>query len=150
MTGQLRIVVLDASPTSRKILEVILHRAGHQVVCFEDGLAALRALFEHGPADLLLLGLDLPKIDGFEVLKYLRGEPRFHSMGTVALLDERDGVLVRLKARLAGVQQVVTKPLVRQQIVALVSDYARRMPSNQPTGSGALEGGEALPRLERE
>lgn len=123
VTGQLRVMVLDASPTSRKILEVILHREGHQVVCFDDSLEALRFLSRHGAADLLFLGLELPKMDGFKVLQYLRGEPRFHLMGTIALLNERDGILVRLKARLAGAQQVVTKPLVRQRIVALVSEY---------------------------
>ena len=131
MTGKLRIMVLDVSPTSRKILEVILQREGHQVVCFDDSLEALRFLSRHGPADLLFLSLDLPKMDGFEVLKYLRGDPRFHSIGTIALLGERDGVLVRLKARLAGVQQVVTKPLVRQRIVDLVSTYACQSASAQ-------------------
>jgi twitching motility two-component system response regulator PilG len=123
MQRQLRIMVLDASPTSRKILEVILCREGHQVACFGDPLAALRFLCRHGPADLLFLGLDLPKMDGFEVLKCLRGKSRFRSMALVSLLNEHNGVLVRLKARLAGAQQVVTKPLVRQQIVAMVSAY---------------------------
>ncbi len=131
MTGQLRIIVLDTSKTSRKILEVILQREGHLVACFDDPLEALRALSRHGPADLLLLALDFPHMDGFEVLKYLRGEPRFHSMGTIALLGKRDGILVRLKARLAGAQQVMTKPLVRQQIVALVSNYAYKSASAQ-------------------
>ena len=58
MQRQLRIIVLDASPTSRKILEVILQREGHQVACFDDSLEALRFLTRHGPADLLFLGLD--------------------------------------------------------------------------------------------
>ena len=154
MTGQLKIIVLDTSPTTRKILEVILHREGHLVACFDDPLEALRALSRHGPADLLLLSLDLPTMDGFDVLKYLRGEPRFHSMGTIALLGERDGILARLKARLAGAQQVVTKPLVRQQIVDLVSKYACRsasvQESNQLTGSASLEDGEVASCVERE
>jgi CheY-like chemotaxis protein len=153
VTGQLRIIVLDTSPTTRKILEVILHREGHQVACFDESPEALRALSRHGPADLLFLGLDLPKMDGFEVLKYLRGEPRFHPMGIIAILAERDGVLVRLKARLAGAQHVVTKPLVRQQIVALVSEYACRsasaQESNQLTGSTSLEDSEVACCLER-
>ena len=153
MIGQLRIIVLDTSPTTRKILEVILQREGHQVACFDDPLEALRVLSRHGPADLLLLSLDFPTMDGFEVLKYLRGEPRFHSMGTIALLGERDGILVRLKARLAGAQQVVTKPLVRQQIVDLVSNYAWQrasaQASNLPTGSASLQDSEMAVRLER-
>jgi CheY-like chemotaxis protein len=147
-------MVLDTSPTSRKILEVILRREGHQIASFDDSLEALRFLSRHGPADLLFLGLDLPKTDGFEVLKYLRGEPRFHSMGIIALLGERDGILVRLKARLAGAQQVVTKPLVRQQIVALVSTYACQsasaQESNQLNGSVSLEDNEVASCLERE
>src|SRR5215469_12908885 len=77
---QLRALVLDTSPTTRKILEVILHREGHQVACFADSVVALRFLSQHGPADLLFLSLELPGLDGFDVLKYLRGKPRFHSM----------------------------------------------------------------------
>jgi CheY-like chemotaxis protein len=139
MQRQLRIMVLDVSQTSRKILEVILRREGHQVACFDDSLEALRFLSRHGPADLLLLGLDLPKMDGFDVLKYLRGKPRFRSMASVALLNERDGVLVRLKARLAGAQQLVTKPLVPQRIVALVSEYSYRRASAQEADQQARE-----------
>ena len=89
MRRRLRIMVLDASPTSRKILEVILRREGHQVACFADPLAALRFLCRQGPADLLFLGLDLPRMDGFEVLRRLRGQPRFRSMACMALLNER-------------------------------------------------------------
>jgi CheY-like chemotaxis protein len=50
---QLRIMVLDTSQPSHKILEVILRREGHQVACFDDSLAALRFLCRPGPADLL-------------------------------------------------------------------------------------------------
>jgi twitching motility two-component system response regulator PilG len=129
--GQLRVMVLDTSPTSRKILEVILRREGHQVACFADSLEALRFLSQHGPADLLFLGMALPTMDGFDVLKYLRGEPRFHSMVSIALLSEHDGILSRVKARLAGAQLVVMKPLVRQRIVALVLGYPRLSASAQ-------------------
>jgi DNA-binding response OmpR family regulator len=126
VTAQLRVMVLDTSPTSRKILEVILRREGHQVICFDDSPEALRFLSRHGPADLLFLSMALPRTDGFDVLKYLRGEPRFHSMVSIALLSERDGVLGRVKARLAGARQVVVKPLIRQRVVALVSAYSCR------------------------
>ena len=123
MQRRLRVMVLDTSKTSRKILEVILRREGHRVVCFDDPVEALRFLSRHGPADLLFLSLDLPRIDGLDVLKYVKGQPRFHTMIPIALLGERDGILERIKARLAGAQLVVIKPLVRQQIVALVAAY---------------------------
>jgi CheY-like chemotaxis protein len=140
------------SKTSRKILEVILRREGHQVVCFDDPHEAQRFLSRHGPADLIFLRLDLPRMDGFDVLTYLRGEPRLRPMVPVAMLNERDGILVRLKARLAGAQHVVTKPLIRQRIIALVSEYACRSPctqaSNQLTKTSLLDSGAAT-RLER-
>jgi twitching motility two-component system response regulator PilG len=123
MQRQLRIIVLDASTTSRKILEVILRREGHQVISFDDPLEMLRFLLRSGPADLLFLSRDLPGMDGLEVLKYLKGQTRFRPMIPVALLSKSDGVLERIKARLAGAQLVVIKPLVRQQIVALVSAH---------------------------
>src|SRR5260370_3183834 len=106
---QLTIMVLDTSPPTRKILEVILRREGHQVVCFDDPVEALRFLSRHGPADLLFLGMGLPRMDGFDVLKYLRGEPRFHSMDPIALLSKHDGILVRVKARPHGPPPILMK-----------------------------------------
>jgi twitching motility two-component system response regulator PilG len=134
---QLRVIVLDSSPTSRKILEVILRRAGHQVASFDEPLEALRFLAWQGPADLLFLGLDLPRMDGFDVLKHLRGEPRFRAMATIALLDARDGILAQVKARLAGARQVVTKPLVQQRIVTLLAEYACRRTSDREANQRA-------------
>jgi len=138
---QLRVIVLDSSPTSRKVLEVILRRAGHQVASFDEPLEALRFLARQGPADLLFLGLDLPRMDGFDVLKYLRGEQRLRAMATIALLDARDGILAHVKARLAGARQVVTKPLVQQRIVVLLAEYAcwrtAGREANQQTGHPA-------------
>ncbi len=126
---QLRVMVLDTSPTSRKVLEVILRREGHRVVCFGDPLEALRFLSRHGPADLLFLGLDLPGMDGLSVLKYVKREPSLRATVPIALLDGDDGVLPRILARLAGAKYVVTKPLVRQQVVALVSEILIRLES---------------------
>jgi CheY-like chemotaxis protein len=137
---QLRLMVLDTSPTSRKVLAVILGREGHRVVCFGDSLEALRFLSRHGPADLLFLGLDLPGMDGLTVLKYVKREPNPLATVPIALLDGDDGVLPRILARLAGARHVVTKPLVRQQIVALVSEILMRLESAVVGEQGAVIG----------
>jgi CheY-like chemotaxis protein len=137
---QLRVMVLDTSPTSRKVLAVILRREGHRVVCFGDSLEALRFLSRHGPADLLFLGLDLPGMDGLTVLKYVKREPNPLATVPIALLDGDDGVLPRILARLAGARHVVTKPLVRQQIVALVSEIRMRLESAVVGEQGAVIG----------
>jgi CheY-like chemotaxis protein len=137
---QLRVMVLDTSPTSRKVLAVILGREGNRVVCFGDSLEALRFLSRHGPADLLFLGLDLPGMDGLTVLKYVKREPNPLATVPIALLDGDDGVLRRILARLAGARHVVTKPLVRQQIVALVSEILMRLESAVVGEQGAVIG----------
>jgi CheY-like chemotaxis protein len=113
MARQMRVMVLDTSRTSRKILEVILLREGHRVVGFEDPVAALCFLSRHCPPDLLLLSIDLPRMDGYDVLKYLNGVPRLRSIVPIA--------------RLAGAQRVILKPLVRQQIIELTSAYASQL-----------------------
>lgn len=134
---RLRIMVLDTSPTSRKVLEVILRREGHQVVCFGDPLEALRFLSRHGPADLLFLSLDLSGMDGLTVLKHVKGKPGQRETVPIALLDGDVGILRRILARLAGAKHVVTKPLARQQVVALVAEILMRRESPALGGQDA-------------
>lgn len=118
-----RILVLDASPTSRTILVTMLRREGYQVVGFADPVEALRFLRRCGLADLLFLSLALPRMDGLSVLKHMRGDQYLQAIVPIALLEEGEGILMRILARLAGARDVVVKPLVRQQIVVLVSAY---------------------------
>src|SRR5205823_833038 len=98
------IMVLDASLTTRKILEVILRREGYQVISSGDPTEVLLYLAQHQRClpDLIFVGLHLPKVDGYTVLQYLKSDPRFQSIVTVALLTQADGILGHLKARLAG------------------------------------------------
>jgi CheY-like chemotaxis protein len=116
-------MVLDASRVTRKILEIILRREGFRVICFGDPVGALQYLFHHRLPDLLFLSIDLPRMDGYRVLTYVKSNDRYHQVILVALLNPRDGVLGHLRARLAGAQRTVVKPLIRQQIVTLVSAY---------------------------
>ena len=119
------VLVLDASLTTRKIIEVILHREGYQVIGFENPREALHYLAQHRQQlpDLVFVGLRLPGVDGYRVLQYLKGEPCYRTIVTIALLTQADGPLGHLKARLAGARQTMFKPLVRQRIVALVAEH---------------------------
>ncbi len=74
------VMVIDDSPTVRKIVEVSLRREGLEVVSFPDGIEALRAVtnrqIEHVP-DLVVLDIDLPKMNGYEIARYLRSKPQW-------------------------------------------------------------------------
>ncbi|MBA2393131.1 MAG: response regulator [Ktedonobacteraceae bacterium] len=117
------VMVIDDSPTVRKIVEVSLRREGLEVVSFPDGIEALRAVTSHQMEripDLVVLDIDLPKMNGYEIARYLRSKPQW-SRTVIVILSRHDGVIDRLKARLAGTQAYLTKPFTTQMIVDVVN-----------------------------
>lgn len=118
------VLVLYASPTTRAFLRVILRREGYRVVSFADPVEALLYLAQHRsrPPGLLLIGMRLPRVDGYRVLQYLKGEPGLQDIPAIALLASTDGVLGHLKARLAGAWQTLSQPLQRERVLALVAE----------------------------
>jgi twitching motility two-component system response regulator PilG len=118
------VMVIDDSPTVRKIVEVSLRREGLEVVSFPDGIEALRAVtnrqLDRVP-DLVVLDIDLPKMNGYEIARYLRSKPQW-SRTVIVILSRHDGVIDRLKARLAGTQAYLTKPFTTQMIVDVVNN----------------------------
>jgi twitching motility two-component system response regulator PilG len=113
------ILVIDDSPTVRKILVTCFSRAALRVKAFADGVEALRWLNtpEGEIPALIYLDLGLPRMDGYEVLRWVRTKPELRNT-VVIILSARDGILERLKSRLAGAQAYVTKPFRTQDLVA--------------------------------
>lgn len=116
------VMVIDDSPTVRKIVEVSLKREGFSVVAFADGIEALRALttrqLDRIP-DLIFLDIDLPKMNGYEIARYLKSKPAWNNT-IIVILSRHNGVVDRLKARLAGAQTYLTKPFTTQTILDVV------------------------------
>ncbi len=116
-------MVIDDSPTVRKILEVSLRREGLEVVSYPDGVEAFRAIttgqLDRLP-DLLFLDIELPRMNGFEVARHLRAKPQWNQTAIV-VLSRRDGIIDQLKARLAGTQAYLTKPVTTQMVVDVVT-----------------------------
>jgi len=118
------ILVIDDSLTVRKILETCLRRAGYEVESFPDGVEALRWLTKPEaciPA-LVLVDLGLPKLDGYDLIRLLKVKPAFEQT-VLVIISRRDGVLDRIKGRLAGAHAYVTKPFTTQTIIALVQSH---------------------------
>jgi twitching motility two-component system response regulator PilG len=116
------IMVIDDSLTMRKIVEVSLKREGYAVVSFEDGVQALRALINQELPripDLIILDIDLPKINGYDIARYLRSKPAWKKT-TIVILSRHDKMLDRFKAKLAGVNVYLTKPFNTQIFLDVV------------------------------
>jgi len=118
------VMVIDDSATVCKIIETCLRREGFEVKTFNDGVEAVRWLTEpQSPIpDLVLLDIELPKMDGYEVARRLKTKQRFHDT-VIVMLSRRDGVIDRLKGRLVGAKDYVSKPFKTQDIIAIMQTY---------------------------
>lgn len=119
--GPPTILAIDDSRTIQKIIEITLRRAGYEVCLFSDGLEAfswLRGGNQPVPR-LMLLDIQLPKMDGYEVARMLRAKNLLEEMPLI-LMSSRDGVVDRLKGRLVGAQAYLTKPFTAQQLLEIV------------------------------
>jgi twitching motility two-component system response regulator PilG len=117
-------MVIDDSDTVRKILQTCLGREGFPVVVFPDGIEAMKWLTQPDSRipDLIILDIGLPKLDGYEVAKHLKAKPQFKST-IIIMLSRRDGVIDRLKGRLVGAREYLTKPFQTQVITDVVKSY---------------------------
>ncbi|GHO93241.1 response regulator [Reticulibacter mediterranei] len=119
------VMVIDDSATVRKIVETCLRREGFEVKSFPDGVEAMRWLTTDPSSrvpNLVLLDIGLPKMDGYEVARRLKTKPQF-SNTVIIMLSRRDGVIDKLKGRLAGAKDYITKPFKAQEIVSIIQSY---------------------------
>lgn len=126
------VMVIDDSPTVRKIVETSLRREGFDVKGFIDGYEAMRWLIspEARIPDLVLLDIGLPKMDGYEVARRFKAKPNFNNT-VIVMLSRRDGVIDRLKGRLAGAKDYITKPFRTQDVLSVIESYLGAPPSGQ-------------------
>jgi DNA-binding response OmpR family regulator len=118
------VMVVDDSPTVCKIIEVCLHRAGYAVKSFPDGIELVRWLEtpEARIPDLIFVDRCLPRVDGYDIIVRLKARPAFaHTV--FVMISQRDGVIDRLKGRLAGARDYLVKPCRTQDILAAVHKY---------------------------
>lgn len=118
------VAIIDDSVVVRKIVETSMSRAGIACVSYRDGYEALRALKAEieSPPDLIFLDINLPRLDGFDLLRLLRSHPAFDRI-VIVILSARDSVLDRVKCRLAGARAYLVKPFRTQDLLELVATY---------------------------
>jgi chemosensory pili system protein ChpA (sensor histidine kinase/response regulator) len=115
------IMIADDSPTIRKIVEVVLHRAGYEVVAVPDGVEALRYLLMAARLpDLILLDIEMPRMDGYQLAVSIRKRSHLAHIPLV-MISRRSGIVDRIFARLAGVRASLPRPFKEQELIALVA-----------------------------
>jgi len=111
-----RILIVDDEPNIVLSLEFLLRREGFEVEVAGDGEAALAALAER-PADLVLLDVMMPKLNGFDVCQRIRAEPRW-SRVRVLMLTARGRETERARGLQLGADAYVSKPFSTKELVA--------------------------------
>ncbi|MGA3041609.1 MAG: response regulator [Bryobacteraceae bacterium] len=115
-----RILVADDNAASRELIREVLESSGYDVVEAADGRDAVSRAQEHAP-DLVLVDIQMPRLDGYGVLRELRADPRFSGLHVVALTAfamQGD----RERALDAGFDGYITKPV---EIAALRQEIKR-------------------------
>jgi len=116
--GKRTVMIVDDSPTVRKILSMTLERAGYGVLSAADGEAALESLQNEVP-DLILLDISMPKLDGYEVCKRVKADARTAHV-PVVMLSGKDAFFDKVKGRMAGATEYLTKPFATPAVLAAV------------------------------
>jgi twitching motility two-component system response regulator PilG len=119
--GMKTVLVVDDSPTIRKIVEITLRKAGYTVITAESGLSALAAVADRAP-DLILLDVMLPNLNGYQVCQLLKRNARSRGV-PIVMLSGRDGVFDKMKGKLVGATDYVTKPFEPGKLIAAVGKY---------------------------
>lgn len=116
-----RVLLVDDSRVVRKIVEMTLWRERIEVVSATDGLGALTAVRDTEP-DLMLLDILLPRMDGYQVCHVVRHHEDYRDL-PILLLSGKDSVVDRVRGRMAGSTDYISKPFDPAELVWTVKRY---------------------------
>ena len=114
------VMVVDDSITMRKVTTRVLERQDYDVLTAKDGLDAITVMTERVP-DLMLLDIEMPRMDGFELAIHMRNDPRLRGV-PIIMITSRTGEKHRQRARELGVNRYLGKPYQEQELLANVKD----------------------------
>jgi len=115
------ILVVDDSPTVRKVVSTILEQNGYRAITASDGMQALSRFNECTP-DLILLDITMPRMDGYELCRVLKKNPYLHKI-PILMLSGNDGLVSKVKSKLAGAADYLTKPLDEETLLDALNSY---------------------------
>jgi DNA-binding response OmpR family regulator len=139
MSGEL-ILVIDDEPNIIELTRLYLERDGFRVVGVGDGLAAMESVERLRPA-LMILDIMLPKLDGLEICKKLRGQD---NSIPILMLTARDDDIDKILGLELGADDYLTKPFNPRELVARVKAILRRKEQKSQPLTSALHIGDLV------
>lgn len=116
-----KILVVDDSATVRKLIAGKLEKCGHEVFCAEDGVQAMEMIDGFVP-DLVLLDIAMPRMDGYQVCKLIRGSEVTKEV-PVVMISGKDGFFDKVRGKMAGATGYITKPFGPETLMKALEVY---------------------------
>lgn len=117
------ILIVDDSPSIRQMIRLVLGPLGHALVEAENGAEGLNQ-GKAGGFDLVITDLNMPVMNGMEMIRGLRALPAFMGVPIVFLTTESDAA-VKQEAKAAGATGWITKPFKPEQLLAVLAKLVR-------------------------
>jgi len=111
-----RILVVDDEPDIVRVVVKIMEARGHTVATARDGMEALD-LIGANPPDVVILDLNLPRIDGYEVCKRIKTDPKTAGVPVVMMTASYVSIEEAAKGESAGADEYVVKPFIREVLI---------------------------------
>ncbi len=135
-----RILVVDDSPTIRKVVGAILDRHGFEAVVAADGLVALETIeAAETKFDLVLLDFVMPRMNGFQFCRALRSKEA-HRGVPVVLMSAKSDKIRDMFVQQTGAIDAITKPFDAQALVAVIENAIRRSETWRARGEALAAG----------
>ncbi|WP_415771996.1 Hpt domain-containing protein [Pseudomonas sp. LB3P38] len=119
----LLVLVVDDSVTVRKVTSRLLERHGMNVLTAKDGVDAMLLLEDHKP-DVMLLDIEMPRMDGFEVATQVRADERLQHL-PIIMITSRTGQKHRDRAMAIGVNDYLGKPYQESVLLESIALWSK-------------------------
>jgi chemosensory pili system protein ChpA (sensor histidine kinase/response regulator) len=126
-------MVVDDSITVRRVTQRLLERNGMRVLTARDGMDAVSLLQDNVP-DIILLDIEMPRMDGYEVAAHVRNDPRLRDV-PIIMITSRSGEKHRARAIEIGVDDYLSKPYQEAQLLDAIAPLVERRRASQ-SGAG--------------
>ena len=114
------VMIVDDSVTVRKVTSRLMERQGWDVVTAKDGMDAMSQLQDIYP-DIVLLDIEMPRMDGFEVLRSVRRDERLKDL-PIIMITSRTGEKHQQQALDLGVNRYLGKPFQEANLLATIEE----------------------------
>ncbi len=117
----IKVMVIDDSNTIRRSAEIFLVQSGCEVILAEDGFDAMSKITDHQP-NVIFVDIMMPRLDGYQTCMLIKKNLRFRDT-PVIMLSSKDGLFDRVRGRMVGSDEYLTKPFTKDSLLQAVKKH---------------------------